>query len=367
MEETNIVLGPVTSLLVWRAAMEGMVDMPYEPLRRPDRMRSIARVRSVRGLDVIRQLESMGGIPLDVTVAQSIRTHVCNSLDVIMLKDQLPDGSLFAVGEGAYLCSPELCFVLLARGCPTLHLLKLGCELCGTYSIAPDQTGSFVNCPQLTTVAKLSDYVTRLGHRHGVRQARGALEYLADGADSPRETALYLLLTMPNRLGGYGFRRPELNGRVDISEYAQGRLGKAYLRCDQVYRDKKGNAIAVGEYDSNERHIYLSNEVGETVFNVEKILSDDERREAIVEAGAEVVTIRTEDTRIFAQMDAKAMRLGRAAGCEPRASIGELASKRMGLFYEVYDAWVWRDEYELLRSMAGYTRVIRRGGSREDA
>ena len=209
--------------------------------------------------------------------------------------------------------------------------------------------------------------MTRLGHRHGVRQARGALEYLADGADSPRETALYLLLTMPNRLGGYGFRRPELNGRVDISEYAQGRLGKAYLRCDQVYRDKKGNAIAVGEYDSNERHIYLSNEVGETVFNVEKILSDDERREAIVESGAEVVTIRTEDTRIFAQMDAKAMRLGRAAGCEPRASIGELASKRMGLFYEVYDAWVWRDEYELLRSMAGYTRVIRRGGSREDA
>ena len=364
MEESNIVLGPVTSLLVWRAAMAGKIDTPYETLRRPDRMRSVAHVRTVRRVEAV---ERLGAVPLDVIVGQSKRSHSSKSLDVIVLKDQLPDGSLFGAGEGVYLCSPELCFALLARGGLNLHLLRLGCELCGTYCIAPDQTGNYSNCAQLTTVDRLGNYIAQLGMRHGVRQARRALGYLADGSNSPRETALYLLLSLPSRIGGYGMRKPELNGHVDISEYAQWRLGKTYLRCDQVYRDKEGNIVAVGEYDSNEHHLYGTNEMGDPVVLLEKILSDDERREAITEQGAGVVTIRTEDTRIFDRMDAKAMRLGKLAGCEPRESQGLLRMRRMGLFSQVYDTWLWGEEHDLLRDMAGYTRVIRRSRTRESA
>jgi len=364
MEETNVVLGPITSLMVWRAAMMGSIDMPYESLRQPDRMRSVARVRTVRRLDAVREL---GNVPLDVIVGQPKRAHGCKSLNVITLKDQLPDGSLWSAGEGIYLCAPELCFVLLSRGGMCLHLLRLGCELCGTYCIAPDQTGSFSNCAQLTTVEKLRDYVSRLGQRHGVRQARLALRHMANNSDSPRETALFLMASLPDRMGGYGIRKAELNGRIEIPEQAQARLGKGFLCCDQVYRDASGKPIAVGEYDSNERHLYRLNELGDKVVYVEKVLADDERREVIVEQGAGMVTIRTEDTRDFMKMDAKLMRLGKLAGCEPRESRGLLLHRRMNLFSSLFDPWVWCEEHEMLRKMAGYDRAGRRDHSRRSA
>ena len=356
MQEVECVLGPVTSLLVWRAAMAGVIDAPGEVDRHPDLNRCHASVRLVRKLPVIKEL---GSIPLDVIVGNSCATHRLKSMDTIVLGGALPSGSFRMLDEGVYLCSPELCFALLGRGASTIHLAELGCELCGTYSISHDQSGSFVNCPQLTTCSSIEAYLDKLGRRHGKKVARQSLALVANGSDSPRETSMYLELTLLDCLGGYAIRKPQLNARLDISPHSQKSLGKGFLIVDELYTDENGCPLAVGEYDSKEHHFYRSDTGSrDGSIDIAKIISDDLRREIVRDEKLDIVTVRTEDTKSFERFNAKAMRLGRLAGCEPLPSEGKLENRRSQRFYELFDTGRWHQEHHALRVMAGYERLI---------
>ena len=140
MDEPIYTLGPVTSLLIWRAAMQGLVHMPAKPSLRPDFEGSRSAIRKMRTIPV---LQALGDVPVDAIVAAARRAHACGSLDIIVLRGSLPEGSLWEIGKGVYVCSPELCFALLARGSFDRHLLEIGCELCGTYSLSYNQTGRY--------------------------------------------------------------------------------------------------------------------------------------------------------------------------------------------------------------------------------
>lgn len=365
MREVECVLGPVASLLAWRAAMAGVIEAPGEADRHPDLQRCHASVRLVRRLPVIHEL---GNVPLDVIVGDSRSTHRIKTLDTIVLKGVLPSGSFKMLDEGVYLCSPELCFALLGRAASPVRLAELGCELCGTYSISHDQSGSFVNCPQLTTCAAIESYLEKLGPRHGRRVARQSLALVADGSDSPRETSMYLDLALPNRLGGYAIRKPLLNARLDISPRSQKSLGSGYIVVDELYTDEDGSPLAVGEYDSKEHHFYHSDADSRGgSIDIAKIISDDLRREIIRDEKLDIVTVRTEDTKDFERFDAKAMRLGRLAGCDPSPSKGKLETRRSERFYELFDTGKWRQEHHTLRVMAGYERLIVHQGAAASA
>ncbi|MBQ1450133.1 MAG: hypothetical protein IIZ12_04265 [Eggerthellaceae bacterium] len=47
--------------------------------------------------------------------------------------------------------------------------------------------------------------------------ANAALKWVIDNSASPMETAVYLLLCLPKRLGGYGLPKPILNPKLIIS------------------------------------------------------------------------------------------------------------------------------------------------------
>ena len=336
--------------------MAGAIDAPGKSDRTPDLQRCHASVRLVRELPIAKDL---GVIPLDVIVGSSRATHRLKSLDTIVLGGTLPSGSFNMLDEGVYLCTPELCFALLGRGASPICLAELGCELCGTYSISHDQSGSFVNCPQLTTCAAIESYLDELGPRHGRRVARQSLALVADGSDSPRETGMYLELTLLDRLGGYAIRKPQLNARINLSPRSQESLGSGYIVVDELYTDSKGHPLVVGEYDSKEHHFYRSGkDGGSSQIDIVKIISDDLRREIVRDEELDIVTVRTEDTRDFERFDAKAMRLGKLAGCEPTPSEGKLRNKRMQRFQELFDTRRWQEEHHTLRVMAGYERLI---------
>lgn len=139
---------------------------------------------------------------------------------------RLPEAdAFFALSSDVYLSTPEFCFVQLARDLSFLELLQVGFALCGSYFVAEDERG-FVQLEPLTTIEKLEAFIGRCKGLGGVKKARRALRYLAEGARSPMETVVDLLLTLPRRLGGYGLARAELNYRVGLSgEHA--RLARA--------------------------------------------------------------------------------------------------------------------------------------------
>lgn len=355
MNEAIHVFGPVSSLQIWRAGMQGFIEAPYKEPVQPDLTRARASVRAFKRLDCVRLL---GDIPLDAIVSDPKRSHACKSLDTIVLKGALPPGSFHAMDDGAYVCSPALSFALLARGGASSHLLEIGCELCGTYSMSYRQDGMFINCAKLTSADSIRTYIEQLGRRHGVQAARAAAQSIHDSSDSPRETSMFLAYTQPDAKGGYGFFWLALNAKLELSRRSQLALHKSYLLVDQLFADKKGKPLAVGEYDSNERHLFIPTMRNGQIIDVMKIIADDERREVIRDEGIDVVTVRTEDTRDFERFDAKAMRLAKLIGFEPRPSTGNLATLRRNLMLELFDTRKWEYEYAQLRKMAGYERAI---------
>lgn len=357
MQEVMFVLGPVASLLAWRAAMEGAIDPPGEAYHHPDLQRCRADVRLLKRLPAV---QALGDVPLDVIVGDHKAVHRLKSLDVIMLGNQLPHGSFNQLDEGLCLCSPELCLALLGRGGPSIHLAELACELCGTYSMAHDESGGFVNCYARSTCEKVTKYLGQLGRRHGIRASREAISLAADKSDSPRETSMFLCLTLPDKHSGYAIARPRLNERLYVSDRSRKSLGHGYLVADELFYDEEGNPVAVGEYDSKQHHFYSKRADSEgREVDVAKILGDDLRREIVRDEGLGMVTVRTEDTKQFERFDAKAMRIGKLAGCEPAPSMGILGRRRAARVLELFDTDRWKREHEQLRSMAGYNRVIR--------
>lgn len=109
-----------------------------------------------------------------------------------------------------------------------------------------------------------------------------------EGSRSPAETMLYLLLSVPREMFGYGLPRPLLNQRIDLAPTAQMRLRQEYLLVDLLFPDER----LVVEYDSRAFHNAQA-----------KLNRDDDRREVLQDMGYEVVVVRAERLSNFRRFD----------------------------------------------------------------
>ena len=252
------------------------------------------------------QKEGPEGLSLPLTVlvgsnkaerkTKTIRTHVHSST--------LPEGSWLQIGEGLGISSPEFCFFQMAMELPLIKLIELGFEFCGTYSTVmaeragieendePDE--SPYNLPTLTNTKALKSYVESMKGVRGYKKAARALQYIADGSASPMETALFMLLTLPYQLGGYGLPMPELNHLVNPSKASRANVHKDYYKCDIYWDVIKLNI----EYDSEKLH---SEETA--------IANDAKRRLDLATLGIETITVTNEQVRSVGELDLLAQHL----------------------------------------------------------
>lgn len=172
----------------------------------------------------------------------------------------LPPRALIKLSDSLYVVGPELLFLQLAA-CPDLDeidLIEIGFELCGTYVIDSSWDGLTNTGTPLTSVSKIGNMLDKLPGRDGIQRARTALGRVRDNSNSPMETTLAMLISLPTSEGGLGIGRIELNrpvptpvGRrkVDISfpgrqvglEYK----GREYHSIEAVGRDdRRQNKLA---------------------------------------------------------------------------------------------------------------------------
>ena len=223
--------------------------------------------------------------PLHVLVESDAHSHTTTGI-VRHIAAALPPRSLIRLSEQVLVPCPELCFIQLASqpellraaqlGTPCtppherqqahpdpllseVDLALIGFELCGTYAIAPGAPGGFSNTPDsLTSTAALGRFLARASRMRGLPTARDAACQVLDGAHSPAEAALALLLCGSRRIGGMGLRGGVCNYRletpggprfVDLAfperdaglEYQ----GEAYHQLDRTQRDdRRQNALA---------------------------------------------------------------------------------------------------------------------------
>ena len=229
-------------------------------------------------------------------------------------------GSYVRVRRGVYVSSPPMLFLDLAPCLCLEHLIELGYELCGGFAYR--QAGGFFSCDPLVTPAALARFAGAATCRRGRKKAAHAASLVLGGAASPREAHVAMLLSLPPRLGGYGLRRPELNGAVVLDEEGWRVLGRRSLRCDLLWR-QAGVAL---EYESDQFHAGLP-----------AYVADSKRRNVLKRVGVDVVTLTNAEVRSEVAMDGLSIGLARALGQRIRGAQPEaqMAKRRLrGLLFD---------------------------------
>ncbi len=241
---------------------------------------SAIRYYKVPQVDVFFPVEAMCNDLVHTTVysyrarfnRKGIKSHYCK-LDV-------PDKYLrYDPVNNLHVVAPELAYMQLANYLDRQKLILLGVLL------AAKPVGS--SSPPITTKKRMIDCAQQLvGHR-GRRAALQALQYVEDNcsADSAVEAVAFMILSLPNDLGGLNIRDLKMNVRFDLDEREREHLGENGYYVDFCSR----SARLVIDYDSD---MYHGRDYSDPELRA-KADREQVRRTVIAARGYEVMSLRT--------------------------------------------------------------------------
>ena len=240
--------------------------------------------------------------------SKGVRRHVWSG--------RLPDKSVFRLKDDVFVTSPEFSLLLMSTLVPFNELVLLCCEVCGGYMRDRNHPKGFYKRPPLSSLKKIGDYLDKMGSARGALKLRRALRYAFDNAWSPMEGAVAMLISMPPRLGGYGFPKPLLNYQVDYEQEIQVMAGREDIKFDLLF---KSSGVVI-EYDSDEEHT-----------GAERIRSDALRRNTALYLGYSVITLTWGQVRGIRSFHDVMKQLGRKLGKSVREPSDSTLSARFRL------------------------------------
>lgn len=169
--------------------------------------------------------------------------------------------------------SPELAFFQLANKLSFHRAVLLGMQLC---SAKPSE--NFLEREVLTTPRKINEFIKKCHRHRGSAAAAQAAKYITGNSLSVMESLLFMVLTLPNKYGGFGLSGAKLNHEILLhTGYGGKRARKAY--ADLCWEQ----ARLIVEYDSYAFH------------NQKESWIKDAKRSAMLENnGYRVITVTTE-------------------------------------------------------------------------
>ncbi len=78
----------------------------------------------------------------------------------------------------------------------------------------------------VTTKQRLRDFIEKIPGHSGHRNALRALKYVENGSASIMESMVYMILTLPHILGGYGLKGANFNYEINLKDGNAVRLGQ---------------------------------------------------------------------------------------------------------------------------------------------
>lgn len=173
----------------------------------------------------------------DFTVSERSARSLKKGRIIHLCELDLPTGAVVSK-KGEMVASPELLFLQLSRKLTIHRLILLGLQLCSYPPGKPSEA--------ITTKQKLETFLVKTpGHRGHVKAIR-AVKYIENGSASVMESMVYMILTLPHTLGGYGLDGAVFNHEIKLKGEAAKRLGQKRCFMDLYYKSAK---VAV-EYDS---------------------------------------------------------------------------------------------------------------------
>lgn len=231
----KLFLAPESSLELTRylRSTNGEYGLVGTSMRKRTFADAIQTGRAIDELDETAQrwLEHAGS-PIHVFVHDRAKGTNTKKLVTHVYGKPAPNGTMLNLGHNVCMCAPHFTFVQLAAKADVVDTILIGMELCGTYSqwrLDPgvmgdpyyQESGENRACtfgvPSAMRMKRVEAFVERQQGHRGAVGTRAALRWMAEGSASPMETAIYLLLCLPKRLGGYGLPKPLLNPKLTIS------------------------------------------------------------------------------------------------------------------------------------------------------
>ncbi|WP_303132156.1 DUF559 domain-containing protein [uncultured Olsenella sp.] len=192
------------------------------------------------------------GVTRQILVSQTTSNHPSSAFYPHRWHGPLPAGFLVQIGDGLFVCTPELAFLQMANALDDVSLIRLACVLCAKYAldakaltsreaqISPAATGlssayegTIGSRQPMTCVTRLRKLLDCCESHHGRPRATKALALCGENAASPREVEMLFLATLPKRLGGFGVGGAVMNARVTPSSRDAALLD----RSDRQYAD----------------------------------------------------------------------------------------------------------------------------------
>lgn len=139
------------------------------------------------------------------------------------------------LGDDVYLMTPLHVLFQLAPQLDEIDLTMLAFELRGAYATKRYGLWRSKRCLPLFDQRDIDCAAVVAVGMSGTRRARRPLRISMDHAASVMEAASILLLCAPRKMGGYGFKRPVLNWRIDLPADMRGLSRWGWVACDAYW------------------------------------------------------------------------------------------------------------------------------------
>lgn len=196
-----------------------------------------AKYWGIPHIETILDPERLNSQTVDFTVATKAKNYTRKDCKIHLCTLDIPKKGVVNC-NGNLIASPELVFLQLSSTISLHRLILLGLQLC---SFSPGNKGASISSRR-----KIKNFIGKASGHRGQKKSLRALKHIEDGSASIMESLVYMILTLPNSLGGYGLDGAVLNYRVDLENEAGRRLNQQCCYVDIYYKTEK---IAV-EYDS---------------------------------------------------------------------------------------------------------------------
>lgn len=236
------------------------------------------------------------------------------------ISKKIPRGSIHKISDSCYVASPEFTAMRLAQGMGIVEHVELIYELAGTYALNTGDLRGFSQTSPLLSVNSLSKFLERASGLRGAVRTSGNLRHSSDGAASPMEAQLAMVLTFPRRLGGYGLPKPRLNYAISLKGPQGSKITRHAITVDFAWPKHR---VAL-EYDSDMFHT-----------GAEKIAEDSERRNDLGLLGWSTHTVTRKEMASISKMDKIAASLVRRLGAKARKPADGFYEKQASLKREL--------------------------------
>lgn len=256
--------------------------------------------------------------PIEAMWPQTIKRKNTKSIVYHHFDKNYPKGAFLALDSHVAIACPELTYIQSLNNLDLIERVLLGNLFCAGFKLVDqsvDQRG-FCSCEPLSSAEKITSLLNRLPQITGLKACRQTLKYLVNNAASPREVQLAMLLTLPRKVGGFGFPVPELNATIALDRAQQRVISRGHLSVDMLWRKEK----VVVEYDSDQWHTAK-----------DKITYDSRRRNLLKSMGYEVITVTNEEIKHPADMAKVAEAIAKMLHCRLRIRRSEFEIKRREL------------------------------------